>query len=79
MILKKSLEISNWNDMFMCFREPKKTKVMSYLQSELGGMLPQSIVENALPSNILDFYSCLKQQLHEDGHIANGHLQNGDS
>ena len=64
---------------FLVCREPKKTRVVSYLQSELGGMLPQSIVENALPSNILDFYSCLKQRLKEDGHMVNGHVPNGDS
>lgn len=49
--------------------EPKKTRVESYLQSELGGMLPQSLVENALPSNILDFYSCLKKALKDGGHL----------
>ena len=61
--------------------EPHKTRVVSYLQSELGGMLPKTLIDNALPSNILDFYGSLKQRLRDDGHVmANGHgLQNGDS
>lgn len=52
--------------------------MVSYLQSELGGMLPQTVIDNALPSNILDFYTCLKQKLREDGHMMNGHV-NGES
>ena len=47
----------------------------SYIQTDLGGMLPKSLVENALPSNMVDFFTALKNILKEDGHwveTANG-------
>ena len=59
--------------------EPRRTRMVSYIQSELGGMLPQTLVENALPSNILDFYSSLKQRLKDDGLLGATSLQNGAS
>ena len=67
----------------LCCSEPHRTRVVSYVQSELGGMLPKTLIDQALPSNMIDFYSCLKQQLRDDGHVTsltNGHgMQNGDS
>jgi len=48
-------------------RQLNKTYVVSYIQTDLGGMLPQSLVENALPSNMVDFFTALKTTLQEDG------------
>ena len=66
-----------YKDLYV-FREANQTRVVSYLQSELGGMLPQSLVDNALPSNIQDFYSSLKKALKQDGHLTNG-VENGQA
>ena len=30
-------------------------------------MLPKQLVESALPTNMVDFFTCLRQQLQEDG------------
>lgn len=54
----------------ICYKQkdPNQTLVASYIQTDLGGMLPKSLVENALPSNMCDFFECLKKSLKEDGH-----------
>jgi len=60
----------NYPCAIICFRipgEPKKTKVVSYIQTDLGGMLPKSLVENALPSNQVDFFSALRKALQDGG------------
>lgn len=53
----------------ICYKQkdPNQTLVASYIQTDLGGMLPKSLVENALPSNMCDFFECLKKVLKEDG------------
>ena len=58
----------NINDnMTFSSREPNKTRVASYIQTDLGGMLPKPLVESALPSNVVDFFTALKAVLQEDG------------
>ena len=52
------------------YRNPKKTRVVNFVQSELGGMLPKSLVEQALPGNIINFFENLKKTLKEDGHLV---------
>ena len=52
----------------MLCRKEKRTKVVSYIQTDLGGMLPKALVENALPSNQIDFFSSLRKALQDAGH-----------
>jgi hypothetical protein len=52
-------------------REPNKSKVVSYIQTDLGGMLPKALVENALPSNQVDFFMALRKALQDGGHWKN--------
>jgi len=49
-------------------RKEKRTKVVSYIQTDLGGMLPKTLVDNALPSNQIDFFSSLRKALQDAGH-----------
>ena len=42
--------------------------MVSYIQTDLGGMLPKALVENALPSNQIDFFSSLRKALKDAGH-----------
>ena len=54
---------------WFCLRfSPNQTLVASYIQTDLGGMLPKTLVENALPSNMCDFFDSLKKTLKADGH-----------
>ena len=48
-------------------RKEKRTKVLSYIQTDLGGMLPKALVENALPSNQIDFFTSLRKALQDAG------------
>ena len=32
------------------------TRVVNMVQSDLGGMLPKTLVDSALPSNLIDFF-----------------------
>jgi len=62
---------TNYPCAIICFRVPgdaNKTRVASYTQTNLGGMLPKSLVENALPSNQVDMMNSLKKALREAGH-----------
>jgi len=59
----------------ICNRIPAQvgsTRVVTYIQTDLGGMLPASLVESALPSNMMNFFNSLRSQLAEDGHCQNG-------
>ena len=56
----------------MCYSADNKTKVVSYIQTDLGGMLPQALVENALPSNQVNFFMSLRKALQDDGRWVNG-------
>jgi len=48
-------------------RKEKRTKVVSYIQTDLGGMLPKALVENALPTNQIDFFTSLRKALQDAG------------
>ncbi|XP_070541753.1 stAR-related lipid transfer protein 5-like isoform X2 [Ptychodera flava] len=43
--------------------EENKTKVINFLQSDLKGMLPRTLVETALPNTMIDFIIGLKTAL----------------
>jgi len=60
----------NYPCAIICFRvpgEPNKTRMTSYIQTDLGGMLPKSLVENALPSNQINFFTALGNTLKDAG------------
>lgn len=40
-------------------REPSKTQVFSFFQTDLGGFLPRSVVDSFFPSSMAEFYSNL--------------------
>uniref|UniRef100_A0A3P9QG38 StAR related lipid transfer domain containing 5 n=1 Tax=Poecilia reticulata TaxID=8081 RepID=A0A3P9QG38_POERE len=39
--------------------EPRKTEVSSFFQTDLGGLLPRSVVDSFFPSSMTEFYSNL--------------------
>ncbi|KAG7265168.1 hypothetical protein CRUP_003609 [Coryphaenoides rupestris] len=39
--------------------EPNKTQVISFFQTDLGGLLPRSVVDSFFPSSMAEFYSNL--------------------
>jgi hypothetical protein len=64
----------NYPCSILCFRVPgnaKRTKVISFIQTDLSGMLPKALVETALPSNQINFFASLRKALEEDGHWCN--------
>uniref|UniRef100_A0A8C7X082 StAR related lipid transfer domain containing 5 n=1 Tax=Oryzias sinensis TaxID=183150 RepID=A0A8C7X082_9TELE len=38
---------------------PGKTQVLSFFQTDLGGLLPRSVVDSFFPSSMMDFYGNL--------------------
>ena len=44
---------------FLFSREPNKTQVYSFFQTDLGGFLPRSVVDSFFPSSMAEFYSNL--------------------
>jgi hypothetical protein len=40
--------------------QPNQTRVTTYIQTDLAGMLPTSLVDSALPSNQVNFFTALK-------------------
>ncbi|XP_038072098.1 stAR-related lipid transfer protein 5-like [Patiria miniata] len=43
--------------------ESTRTRVINMVQSDLGGMLPKTLVDSALPSNLIDFFVDLDNAL----------------
>ncbi|XP_078800969.1 stAR-related lipid transfer protein 5 [Oryzias latipes] len=39
--------------------EPNRTQVLSFFQTDLGGLLPRSVVDSFFPSSMMDFYGNL--------------------
>ncbi|KAH3843391.1 stAR-related lipid transfer protein 5-like [Dreissena polymorpha] len=52
--------------------EPNKTKLISLIQPDIGGMLPRSLVDSAIPGSMTTFFSELKEALKKDGIMNNG-------
>jgi len=44
-------------------RQPNQTRVTSYIQTDLAGLLPKALVDQALPSNQINFFTSLKAAL----------------
>lgn len=40
-------------------REPNKTRLLSFFQTDLSGLLPRSVVDSFFPSTMVEFYSNL--------------------
>ncbi|KAM5194636.1 stAR-related lipid transfer protein 6 isoform 1-T2 [Mantella aurantiaca] len=51
---------------------PAHSKISVYIQTELGGLLPRSLVEAALPSNVINLINNAREGIKR-------HLQNGTS
>lgn len=45
------------------FRQPKKTKLVYIAHADIGGQIPLKVVESAVPSAIVTFYTGLKEEL----------------
>lgn len=41
--------------------EPRKTQLTTFFQTDLGGYLPQSVVDSFFPSSMAEFYSNLSK------------------
>jgi len=44
-------------------RQPNQTRVTSYIQTDLAGLLPTALVDQALPSNQINFFTSLRAAL----------------
>ena len=52
------------------FSEPNKTKLVSLIQPDIGGMLPRTLVDTAIPGSMTEFFSELKEALQNDGKVS---------
>jgi len=62
----------NYPCALICFRvpgNPKKTRLTNYIQTDLGGRLPKSLVENAMPSNQINFFKTLAATLKDNNQL----------
>jgi len=50
--------------------EPNKTKLVSLIQPDIGGMLPRALVDGAIPSSMTAFFSELKEALVKDKQLT---------
>jgi len=54
----------------LCYRIPgelNKTKIYYISQSDIGGFLPRSLIDNTLPQAVMDFFSNIKKTIEADG------------
>ncbi|KAL8606443.1 hypothetical protein ACOMHN_015532 [Nucella lapillus] len=57
----------------MCTDHPQRPKhsiLMSFIQPDIRGMLPRSLVDSAIPGSMMDFFSNLRACLKEDGKLV---------
>lgn len=47
--------------------EPNKTKLVSLIQPDIGGMLPRALVDSAIPGSMTEFFAELREALKNDG------------
>ncbi|BFY97249.1 hypothetical protein BsWGS_00289 [Bradybaena similaris] len=57
----------------MCLSVPDKpnsTRVVTFIQSDIKGLLPRSLVDAAIPKSMAGFFNNLRTILKKDGHLA---------
>ena len=52
---------------FFFFSELNKTKIYYIAQSDIGGYVPRSLIDNTLPQAVMDFFSNIKKTIEADG------------
>lgn len=60
---------SNHPCAIVCHRvpdQPNQTRVTTYIQTDLAGLLPTSLVDSALPSNQVNFFTTLKAAIKDN-------------
>ncbi|PVD20063.1 hypothetical protein C0Q70_20557 [Pomacea canaliculata] len=50
-------------------RRPQQTKLMTFIQPDIRGMLPRSLVDSAIPGSMVDFFNNLRACLKADGKL----------
>lgn len=63
----------NYHCGLMCLDIPDRphhSKLMSFIQPDIRGMLPRSLVDSAIPGSMNDFFSNLRSCLKEDGKLV---------
>lgn len=45
-------------------RDPDRTKLVTFFQTDLSGFLPRSAVDSFFPRSMADFYANLERALH---------------
>ena len=56
----------------MCLSVPGKpdhTRVVNFVQPDIKGSLPKSMVDSALPGSMVGFFTNLRDILKKDGHL----------
>ncbi|XP_059174643.1 stAR-related lipid transfer protein 5-like [Physella acuta] len=66
--------VRGWNHPcgMMCMSVPDKvdyTKLVTFIQPDIKGMIPRTLVDSALPASMSGFFSNLRSILKKDGHI----------
>ena len=59
--------MGGWID---CHSRPQHSKLMSFIQPDIRGMLPRSVVDSAIPGSMVDFFSNLRTCLKDDGKLT---------
>jgi len=49
--------------------KPGHTRVLNFIQPDIKGMLPRSLVDGAIPASIVAFFNNLRDILKKDGHL----------
>ncbi|XP_076465003.1 stAR-related lipid transfer protein 5-like [Babylonia areolata] len=67
--------VRGWNHHcgLMCIENPQRpqhSKLMSFIQPDIRGMLPRSLVDSAIPGSMMDFFANLRACLREDGKLV---------
>ncbi|KAL5004816.1 hypothetical protein ScPMuIL_018272 [Solemya velum] len=67
---KKFVRGWNWPCGMICCKipgEPNKCKLVSLIQPSIGGMLPRTLVDSAIPGSMTELFTQLQNGLKEDG------------
>lgn len=53
---------------YFFFREPNKTNLVTFFQTDLSGYLPQSVVDSFFPRSMAEFYPNLQKAVRKYHH-----------